>query len=147
MFTAINIVLCTIARMMIAKTLRIIRKRGHNLKHVILVGYSRASEAYIDRIFANPQWGYYIHGILDDSMEIEIKYKKVPVIGKLNQLEEYLTKMSLDEIAITLSINEYDILENVVKTCEKSRVIQSSYQIIIISFQLNHIQRICMGFP
>lgn len=122
MFTAINIVLTTFARMSIAKILRMIRRRGHNLKHIILVGYSRASEAYIDRIFANPQWGYYIHGILDDSMEIGTRYKKVPVIGKLDQLEEYLTKMSLDEIAITLSINEYENLEKVVKTCEKSGV-------------------------
>ncbi len=122
MFTSINIILCTFARMSLARILRTIRKKGHNLKHILLVGYSRASEAYIDRIFSNPQWGYYVHGILDDNMEIGTSYKKVPVIGKLNQLEEYLTKMSLDEIAITLSINEYENLENVVKACEKSGV-------------------------
>lgn len=122
MFTVINIFLCTAARMSIAHALRTARRKGYNLKHVILVGYSRAAEAYIDRIFANPQWGYYIHGILDDSMEIGTKYKKVPVIGKLNQLEEYLTKMSLDEIAITLNIKEYEQLEKVVTICEKSGV-------------------------
>jgi Undecaprenyl-phosphate glucose phosphotransferase len=108
--------------MSIAQTLMIVRKRGYNLKHVILVGYSRASEAYIDRIFANPQWGYYIHGILDNNMEIGTRYKKVPVIGRLEQLEEYLVKMSLDEIAITLNIKEYDMLEKVVTICEKSGV-------------------------
>lgn len=122
LFTAINILLCTAARMSIAHALRVARKKGYNLKHVILVGYSRAAEAYIDRIFANPQWGYYIHGILDDTMEIGTRYKKVPVIGKLNQLEEYLTKMSLDEIAITLNLKEYEHLEKVVATCEKSGV-------------------------
>lgn len=122
MFTAINIILCSATRMSIAHALKIARRKGYNLKHVILVGYSRAAEAYIDRIFANPQWGYYIHGILDDSMEIGTRYKKVPVIGKLNQLEEYLTKMSLDEIAITLNIKEYEHLEKVVATCEKSGV-------------------------
>ena len=122
MFTTINVILCTFARMSIAKALRFARRKGYNLKHVILVGYSRASEAYIDRIFANPQWGYYIHGILDDNMEIGTKYKKVPVIGRLEQLEEYITKMSLDEIAITISINEYDQLEKLVSTCEKSGV-------------------------
>lgn len=122
MFTFINVVLCTFARMLVAQTLIVIRRRGYNLKHVILVGYSRASEAYIDRIFANPQWGYYIHGILDNNMEIGTKYKKVPVIGKLDQLEEYLVKMSLDEIAITISINEYEQLERIVSICEKSGV-------------------------
>ncbi|NLY49327.1 MAG: undecaprenyl-phosphate glucose phosphotransferase [Clostridiales bacterium] len=122
MFTFINIILCAVARMSIAQVLRTFRRKGYNLKHVLLVGYSRAAEAYIDRIFANPQWGYYIHGILDNNMEIGTKYKKVPVVGKLEQLEEYLTKMSLDEIAITLSIKEYDMLERVVTICEKTGV-------------------------
>jgi Undecaprenyl-phosphate glucose phosphotransferase len=122
MFTLINVILCTLARMMVAQALIVIRRRGYNLKHVILVGYSRAAEAYIDRIFANPQWGYYIHGILDDDMEIGTKYKKVPVIGSLDQLEEYLVKMSLDEIAITINIKDYELLENIVFICEKSGV-------------------------
>lgn len=122
MFTFINVILCGLVRMSVAQALIVIRRRGYNLKHVILVGYSRASEAYIDRIFANPQWGYYIHGILDNNMEIGTKYKKVPVIGKLDQLEEYLVKMSLDEIAITISINNYEYLEQIVAICEKSGV-------------------------
>lgn len=122
MFTLINVFLCTLARMSVAHALRVIRRRGYNLKHVILVGYSRAAEAYIDRIFANPQWGYYIHGILDNSMEIGTKYKKVPVIGRIDQLEEYLVKMSLDEIAITINIKEYRDLERIVSVCEKSGV-------------------------
>ena len=122
MFTLINVVLCTLARMSVAHVLRVIRRRGYNIKHVILVGYSRASEAYIDRIFANPQWGYYIHGILDNNMELGTKYKKVPVLGRLDQLEEYLLKMSLDEIAITISIKEYEDLERIVSVCEKSGV-------------------------
>lgn len=121
-FTIFNIVLCAAVRLFINHVLITARKKGHNLKHVILVGYSRAAEAYIDRILANPQWGYYIHGILDNTMEIGTRYKKVPVIGKLNQLDEYLTKMSLDEIAITLNLKEYEYLGKVVATCEKSGV-------------------------
>ncbi|NLP17063.1 MAG: undecaprenyl-phosphate glucose phosphotransferase [Clostridiales bacterium] len=122
MFTSVNVIICTAARMSIAQFLIVMRRRGYNLKHVILVGYSRAAEAYIDRIFANPHWGYYIHGILDNNMEIGTKYKKVPVIGRLEQLEEYLVKMSLDEIAITISLKEFEQLEGIVSICEKSGV-------------------------
>lgn len=121
-FSAVNVFFSTFARMLLAHILKFVRKKGKNLKHVILVGYSRAAEAYIDRIFANPQWGYYIHGILDDSMESGTMYKKVPVIGTLSDLEDLLQKMDLDEIAITLSIKEYKKLEEVVATCEKSGV-------------------------
>ena len=57
--------------------LRKIRKNGYNLKHIILVGYSNAAEEYIDRIKANPEWGYQIRGILDDSIEIGSEYKGI----------------------------------------------------------------------
>ncbi len=105
--------------MLLSHSLRVLRRKGYNLKHVILVGYSRAAESYIDRIFANPQWGYYIHGILDDNVVAGTMYKKVPVIGQNSQLEAFLAKMDLDEIAITLNINEYEKLEHIVLTCEK----------------------------
>ena len=41
-------------------------RMDYNQKHMLLVGYSRAAEQYIDRIKANPEWGYNIRGILDD---------------------------------------------------------------------------------
>ncbi len=109
-------------RMLLAHVLRVARRKGYNLKHVLLVGYGQATEAYIDRIFANPQWGYYIHGILDDTMEIGTMYKKVPVIGTITNLSAFLSKMTLDEIAITLCVKEYEKLEKIVGICEKSGV-------------------------
>ncbi|NLK74847.1 MAG: undecaprenyl-phosphate glucose phosphotransferase [Clostridiales bacterium] len=121
-FFATNIILLSFARSLLSYSLRYARRRGYNLKHIILVGYSRAAEAYIDRILGNPQWGYYIHGILDDNLEIGTVYKKVPVIGTIQNLEDFLNKMDLDEIAITLSINEYGELEHIVGICEKSGV-------------------------
>lgn len=122
LFSIANVILSAGARLLLSYILRVARRKGYNMKHVILVGYSRAAESYIDRIFANPQWGYYIHGILDDTIEVGTMYKKVPVIGTLQQLENFLSRMTLDEIAITLSIKEYEKLERVVTTCEKSGV-------------------------
>jgi Undecaprenyl-phosphate glucose phosphotransferase len=121
-FFIMNIAFSSGARMLLSYSLKVARRKGYNLKHVILVGYSRAAESYIDRIFANPQWGYYIHGILDDNLAVGTMYKKVPVIGTIYQLDAFLSKMTLDEIAITLSINEYEKLEGIVLTCEKSGV-------------------------
>lgn len=122
LFFALNITLGIISRMIVSNALRAARRKGYNIKHVILVGYGHAAEAYIDRIFANPQWGYYIHGILDDNIEIGTMYRKVPVIGTVTHLQAFLSKMDLDEIAITLSVKEYEKLENIVGICEKSGV-------------------------
>lgn len=121
-FYGTNIVLSSSARLLLAYALRVARRKGYNLKHILLVGYSRAAESYIDRILANPQWGYYIHGILDDSLATGTVYKKIPVIGTCYHLESFLSKMSLDEIVITLNLKDYEKLENIVAICEKSGV-------------------------
>ncbi len=121
-FYLINIVAEILLRNVIRRILRSIRNRGFNQKHILLVGYSRAAEGYIDRIKANPQWGYHILGILDDNVEPGTKYRGEEVIGKIGSLEEILSGNTLDEIAITLSIAEYVKLERIVTACEKSGV-------------------------
>ena len=73
-------------RALIRRILHLMRKRGYNLKHILLVGYSRAAEAYIDRIIANPQWGYMVRGILDDNVPRGAVYKGVKVLGSIDNL-------------------------------------------------------------
>ena len=101
---------------------RDMRKKGYNQKHVILVGYSRAAEEYIDRVLQNPQWGYTIRGILDDNVEAGTTYKGIKVIGRIANLMVILPENRLDEIAITLGLSEYYRLEEIVALCEKSGV-------------------------
>ena len=98
------------------------RRSGFNLKHILLVGYSRAAEEYIDRIKGNPQWGYDVCGILDDNVAIGVEYKGIKVIGGCDDLTYILPANELDEIAITLGLNEYSKLEHIVAECEKSGV-------------------------
>lgn len=121
-FVVLNVVLETVARNLIRYFLRNIRKKGFNLKHIVLVGYSRAAEEYIDRILDNPQWGYKIRGILDDHIEAGTEYKGIKVIGRIANLMVILPENRLDEIAITLGLSEYYRLEEIVNLCEKSGV-------------------------
>ena len=121
-FTMINFVLTLCERNFIRIVLRDIRSRGMNLKHMILVGYSSAADGYIDRIFANPQWGYQIDGILDDNSDAGCHHHNVPVIGDTDDIDRILEENDLDEIAITLGLDEYSKLKKIVAACEKSGV-------------------------
>lgn len=122
LFCVINIGAETLFRNVIRYSLRNIRTRGFNLRHVLLVGYSRAAQEYIDRVKTNPQWGYIIRGILDDNVERGTQYKDIKVIGTIEDLDIILPENKLDEIAITLSLDEYAKLEKIVNQCEKSGV-------------------------
>ena len=102
--------------------LRFFRKKGYNKKYVLLVGYSRAAEEYIDRIQSNPQWGYVVRGILDDKIPRGTLYRGIKVLGRIDNLLIILPENKLDEIAITLSLEDYGRLEDIVGLCEKSGV-------------------------
>ena len=121
-FTLINFLLTLCERNFIRIVLKDIRSRGMNLKHMILVGYSSAADGYIDRIFANPQWGYQIDGILDDNSDTGRHYHNIPVIGNIDDIGRILDENALDEIAITLGLSEYSKLKKIVAACEKSGV-------------------------
>lgn len=122
MFYVINIILTTLCRSVIRMLLQYFREKGYNLKYILLVGYSRATEEYIKRINANPQWGYVVRGILDDHVPAGTLYKGVKVVGCIENLLYILPENKLDEIAITLSLKDYDNLEHIVDLCEKSGV-------------------------
>ena len=121
-FFVVNVIAEELERNCIRYILHSMRSKGYNQKHILLIGYSRAAEGFIDRVNVNPEWGYKIRGILDDHEEWGKEYKGVRVIGKIDDLDMILALNTLDEIAITLSIQEYGKLEKIVAGCEKSGV-------------------------
>jgi len=122
MFLLLNIILTACSRIVLRKSLQTMRSKGYNLKHILLVGYSRAAEEYILRLQDNPQWGYVVCGILDDHVPRGTLYKGVKVLGAIDNLQYILPENKLDEIAITLSLKDYEHLEKIVDICEKSGV-------------------------
>ena len=122
LFFVVNTLLTTLFRGLVRYVLKVMRRSGHNMKHVLLVGYSRATEQYIDRIKMNPQWGYVVHAILDDEVPRGSLYKGVKVVGTIGNLEYILPENKLDEIAIALPLKQYDRLGSIVSLCEKSGV-------------------------
>ena len=121
-FFVLNVIFEEMSRILIRQMLYRMRKQGFNQKHILLVGYSRAAEEFIDRVRSNPHWGYIVRGILDDNVEGGLVYRGVKVLGRIDNLPVILPENKLDEIAITLSIGEYSRLEEIVMLCEKSGV-------------------------
>ena len=118
-FYFLNIFLCSLYRGILRALLKSFRKKGYNIKHVLLVGYSRAAEHYMDSIRENPQWGYNIVGVLDDHVPAGAMYHGVKVLGTLGNLEYILPEHKLDEIVIALPLEDYEKLEETVSICEK----------------------------
>lgn len=121
-FSIIDITLTTIERFGIRYILSRLRRKGFNQKHVMLVGFSDASDQFIDACRRNPDWGYHIYGIVDDIAEVGEGYKGIRVVGRISELEHILAQNTIDEIAITLPLAAYAKLDGIVHVCEKSGV-------------------------
>ncbi len=121
-FYGISIVCAAISRFAVRSSLRYFRRKGYNLKYILLVGYSRAAEEYIRRINQNPQWGYIVCGILDDDVPAGTLYQGVKVLGRIDNIHVILPENKLDEIAITLPLKNYSRFAEIVSICEKSGV-------------------------
>ena len=121
-FSIIDITLTTVERFGIRYILSRLRRKGFNQKHVMLVGFSDASDQFIDACRRNPDWGYHIYGVIDDIAEVGESYKGIQVVGRISELEHILARNTIDEIAITLPLAAYAKLDGIVHVCEKSGV-------------------------
>ena len=74
LFAVFNISLTAIVRFFIKNTLRILRKSGKNIKHIILVGYSDGAKNFFEKVHNNKHWGYNIIGILDENFDLPQNY-------------------------------------------------------------------------
>ncbi|MCR5431345.1 MAG: undecaprenyl-phosphate glucose phosphotransferase [Lachnospiraceae bacterium] len=121
-FAIINVLFGIIYRFLSSRVFSLIIKKGKNLRHVLLVGYSPSAQGYIDRINANPEWGYRIFGILDDNLYGPVRKSGITVCGEINRLEDIINENMIDEIIVTLNVEEYRKLGKIVKICEKTGV-------------------------
>ncbi len=121
-FAVVNVVFGIIYRLLSSRIYSVIRKKGKNLRYVLLVGYSPSAQGYIDRIKANPEWGYRIFGILDDNQYGPVRRSGITFCGTIAKLEEVINENMLDEIVVTLGVEEYKKLAKIVNICEKSGV-------------------------
>lgn len=140
-FTIICGVFTTVERCFIRVLLRYVRKNGYNMKHVVIVGFSNLTVELLKRLKKNKQWGYNVVAILDDGHnayneekyshyteykkaydEVAAAYNIGKTIKSIDKLQFYLDNKGIDEVFITLSIEEYSKLGHIIKICEKSGV-------------------------
>ncbi|WIF96095.1 undecaprenyl-phosphate glucose phosphotransferase [Caminicella sporogenes] len=119
LFVIFSILLSIIERVTLRKVLRTMRKKGFNLKHILIIGAGDLGCNFAHKIEQNKHLGYNIIGFLDDEKKVGYKVCKTVVIGKINDLTSVILKNDLDEIVIALPLSQYEKLGYIIKVCEK----------------------------
>jgi len=119
---------------------------GH--RKTVIVGWGKKAWELFDKVKNAPAMGYNINGFITTSDQSRKgKYKNVPVLGKLDQLHEFIQKMNIQEILIALPRRSERMLEQVIAECNGTpvglKIVPDLYDVIIGQVRTNQIY----GFP
>ena len=107
--------LITLKRGFLRYLLSNMRKKGLNLKHVLIVGGGKTAAEYLSVIQNTKAYGYSYSGYVANSSDFYGKR-----FGTYSDLLDILYKYKFDEVVCALDLDEAKYLEKIVSDCEKS---------------------------
>lgn len=102
-------------RLGLRNSLREIRKRGYNLRHVVGVGEGPALETVFKRIEKFPELGLRIVGVITHENSKSKSVAGIPVIGHFEKVAELVQKLSPDQIILALPRAQYGELDRILE--------------------------------
>jgi putative colanic acid biosynthesis UDP-glucose lipid carrier transferase len=115
-FASGALVLIAIKKYILRKALYWFRKRGRNLRRILVIGAGDLGNELVGQIQDNPHFGYIIAGFLDDDPAPHLNGK---YLGKISDLDEQLDIKPIDDVLITLPHSAYERVNEVMRVCEK----------------------------
>ena len=121
-FGVLGAVSLIVLRLFLRNGLREARKRGFNLRHVLVLGEGGALETLIHRIDKFPELGFRILGVLTHESSKVQSIQRKPVIGHFGQIREFVRKQNPDQVLLALPRNQYADLERILELLKDETV-------------------------
>jgi exopolysaccharide biosynthesis polyprenyl glycosylphosphotransferase len=101
------------------------RRRGRNLRSVLIVGSNQRAVALAERFSADPDLAYQLVGFVDDYWHFEhapARYKRL-LLGDLSSFLDMLRSTAIDEVVIALPIaSNYRLIEQIIDWCSQQGI-------------------------
>jgi exopolysaccharide biosynthesis polyprenyl glycosylphosphotransferase len=103
-----------------------LRRRGRNLRYMLIVGTNSRAIEFARKIQEKPELGYRLVGFVDDDWQSMDEFKKTgfPLVSDLAGLTEFVRRNVVDELAIYLPVRSfYEHSLGVAALCEQHGII------------------------
>lgn len=122
-FVLYAFVLISITRVIFRQTLNEIRKRGHNLKSILVIGAGELGERVIDTIEGHRELGFRVTGVLARRADqIGQSVKGTPIIGEVEDVEAVLARSPVDQVIIALPFEDQALVKALMERLALSTV-------------------------
>lgn len=134
-FTVINIALLSAGRGAFREVLRLMRKKGYNLRYALVVGTGQTAKELISRLDRHPEIGIKVIGAVLANGQ-PLASPGIPVIGRIGELREIIRARGVDNVFIALSWDEHskvlDAIQNIGDEAVDIQVIPDIYEFITL---------------
>lgn len=120
-FILATFVFVSLFRFVERMTLKWIRSKGYNQRHLLVVGAGRQAQDLVYRIQKCRWMGFHVVGYVSDDLDqVGKMFLNVPVIGTLDQVKELSVEHKVDQVYCALTFKDMD------KTFEISRALEQT---------------------
>ncbi len=113
-FWIISIVALCISRILFREFLRLIRKRGYNLRYALIVGTGNLGQNITDKIKGHPELGIEIRGFLsEDASQVGNVVKGYQVLDTYENIRNIITNHKIDMVLIALPLSAHEKLKSI----------------------------------
>ncbi len=117
-------------------SLRYLRRRGYNLRHICIVGAGELGREVALRLRRAPWSGLSLRGFFDDTPELAgAAVEGIPVLGTIDALSHYLEQSGVDQVWIALPLRDEQRIRRLVVEL-RVHAVQVRYVPDIFGFQL-----------
>lgn len=117
--------LMSFSRIGVRKLLSWMRRKGRNLRNIVIVGTNPRALEFAQHIRAKPEIGYRLLGYVDEPWE-KLDYQHLegfPLVSSLESFHAFIRTFSIDEVLIALPLRSYyQQASQIVTQCEEQGI-------------------------
>ena len=122
-FTALAFLGVGAMRFLFKEVLQALRRRGYNLRYVLVLGAGRLARQTLEQIEAHRELGFRPVGCLSlTRARVGHKVDGTEVIGTLRDLREVLTRQQVDQVLVALPSRSFHRLPRIMEICADTTV-------------------------
>tara|TARA_R110001592_G_C13192961_1_gene753488 strand:- start:42292 stop:43680 length:1389 start_codon:yes stop_codon:yes gene_type:complete len=111
-------VLLFLQRLSLRSFLRVMRGKGFNLRHVVIIGSNEVGDQVLERIVDSVDSGFNIKAYFTDDKKEESDL--VPVLGSISEAPAFLRENQVDQVWIAMSLKQADSIEQILSELKDS---------------------------
>ena len=126
-FLILNILFLFLSRYAIRTVLKLVRSKGYNLRHVLILGGGKLGKSLSEKINKELWTGYKVIGFMDDYPETSkinenSRYPNIEYLGKFDAFAEILEKKKIETVFIAMGMRYESLIQSSIDIASKHHV-------------------------